>query len=532
MLGRAGTYDRDWPLGRAPSRSPWHAPLSLRRKMTIAGSRATPGQPRIVLAGAPDFDEARQCFNLAVDQRPQEVAYPSDAQEVAALVRRAGEQGLRIAVQRAGHGAQPLDWERPALLLRTDALQGVTIDAAARTARVNAGVKWDDIVDDLSELGLAALHGSARDIGIAGYSLGGGLGWLARKHGLQANSVTAIELVTADGELVRADRENEPELFWALRGGGGNFGVVTALEFDLYPVAELYAGAFFYDFERGGEVLHAWRELTSDAPDELTSVFKLLQLPDLPEIPEPLRGKSFAVVTAAFLGEEAEGAALVEPLRQLGPMLDTFAMVPPVALSVPRPGPRGPAAVHELPPPFGRAPRRGGRQADRDRGRRFGIPTRDDRAAPPRRSACTLRTAPRRVLDDERRVRPVRAGRHPGPRGRAGHGGGGRPSGGRDGALEERLVPQLRRAAVRHGTRLRRGDVAAAAGREGAGRPGRGLPGQPSDHVCPERRAGGQARGSATIRTSTPGSRRIRRSGSHSDIRASAPRGRGCPMKT
>jgi FAD/FMN-containing dehydrogenase len=139
--------------------------------------------------------------------------------------------------------------------------------------------------------------------------------------------------VTADGEFVRADHEHEPDLFWALRGGGGNFGVVTALEFGLYPVAELYAGAFFFDFERGGEVLHAWGELTAGAPEELTSVFKLLQLPDLPEIPDPLRGKAFAAVTAAFLGEEAEGAALVEPLRQLGPMLDTFAMVPPVALS-------------------------------------------------------------------------------------------------------------------------------------------------------------------------------------------------------
>ena len=294
--------------------------------MTIA-------QPRIVSAGAPDFEQACQAFNLAVEQRPQEVAYPTDAREVAALVRRARERGLGIAAQRSGHGAQPIDWERPALLLRTDAMQGVTIDAAARTARVNAGVKWNDIVDDLSELGLAALHGSARDIGIVGYSLGGGLGWLGRKHGLQANSVTAIELVTADGEFVRADRENEPELFWALRGGGGNFGVVTALEFDVYPVAELYAGALLYDFERGAEVLHAWREVTADAPEEITSVFKLLQLPDLPDIPEPLRGNSFAVVMAAVLGGETDGADFLEPLRRLGPAMDTFGIVPPVALS-------------------------------------------------------------------------------------------------------------------------------------------------------------------------------------------------------
>jgi FAD/FMN-containing dehydrogenase len=139
--------------------------------------------------------------------------------------------------------------------------------------------------------------------------------------------------VTADGELVRADRDNEPELFWALRGGGGNFGVVTALEFDLYPLAELYAGALLYPFERGDEVLRSWCEVTADAPEEITSVFKLLQLPDLPEIPEPLRGNSFAVVTAAVLGEEDDGAEFLQPLRELGPMMDTFAMVPPAALS-------------------------------------------------------------------------------------------------------------------------------------------------------------------------------------------------------
>ncbi len=300
--------------------------------MTIASGR-TSGQPAVIPAGAPGFDQARQAFNLAVDQRPQEIAHPADAADVAALVRRAREQGLRIAAQRTGHGAEALDWERPTLLLRTDAMLGFEIDADARKARVNAGARWDDIVDDLSERGLAALHGSARDVGIAGYSLGGGLGWLGRKHGLQANSVTAIELVTADGELVRTDRDNEPELFWALRGGGGNFGVVTALEFDLYPVAELYAGALLYPFERGDEVLHAWREVTADAPEEITSVFKLLQLPDLPEIPDPLRGNSFAVVTAAVLGGEADGAGFLEPLRRLGPAMDTFATVPPMALS-------------------------------------------------------------------------------------------------------------------------------------------------------------------------------------------------------
>ena len=239
-----------------------------------------------------------------------------------------------VAPQRTGHNAAPLDWSRPTMLLRTDAMQDVEIDAANRRARVQGGTRWLDLVDDASDLGLAALHGSARDIGIVGYSLGGGQGWLGRKHGLQANSVTAIELVTADGELVRADRDNEPELFWALRGGGaGNFGVVTALEFDLYPLQELYAGSLFFGFERGDEVVHAWREWTAGLPEEVTSVVKLLQLPDIPEIPEPLRGNSFAVIGAAVLGDQELGGELLEPLRQLGPQMDTFAMMPPKGLS-------------------------------------------------------------------------------------------------------------------------------------------------------------------------------------------------------
>jgi FAD/FMN-containing dehydrogenase len=284
--------------------------------------------------GDPGFDDARQAFNLTVSQRPVLISRPQDEGEVMAAIREARRLGLRVAPQRTGHNAGPIDWERPALLLRTDAMQGVEIDAANRTARVRAGAMWMDLVDDASELGLAALHGSARDIGIAGYSLGGGVGWYARKHGLQANSVTAIELVTADGELVRADHDNEPELFWALRGGGGNFGVVTALEFDLYPIAEVYAGMMLFPIERANEVLHAWHEWTAAGlPDEVTSIGSILSVPDMDGVPDELRGKSFARVEAAYLGDRAEGAELIRPIRELGPAIDTFAMVPPVALS-------------------------------------------------------------------------------------------------------------------------------------------------------------------------------------------------------
>ena len=166
-----------------------------------------------------------------------------------------------------------------------------------------------------------------------GYSLGGGIGWLARRHGLACNSVVAAEMVTADGELVRADAESHADLFWAVRGGGGSFGAITALEFALYPVESLYAGALFFPLERAGEVLHRWAEWAPGTPEELTSVGRILRFPPLPELPDHLRGRSFALVEAAFLGEESAGTELLRPLRELGPDMDTFSTIPPAGLA-------------------------------------------------------------------------------------------------------------------------------------------------------------------------------------------------------
>ncbi len=288
------------------------------------------------------WDAARQTFNLRVDQRPALIAVPGSREEVATVVRFAREAGLRVAPQRTGHNAEPLGSLERTLLLKTNRLDRVHVDPAARRARVGGGARWEDVVPVASEHGLAALHGSTPDVSVAGYSLGGGVGWYARKHGLAANSVTAIELVSADGSIHVVDADHQPELFWALRGGGGNFGVVTALEFELFPVAEVYAGVLFFPFERAAEILQAWHRWTADAPEEVTSVGRLLQLPPLPEIPEPLRGNSFAVVEAVFLCEQGEGEALLAPLRQLGPELDTFAMVPPAGIAELHMDPRDP----------------------------------------------------------------------------------------------------------------------------------------------------------------------------------------------
>jgi FAD/FMN-containing dehydrogenase len=286
----------------------------------------------VVLPDDPRYDEARSSFNLLVDQRPAAIAFPSDAREVAEAVALAHRLGLRVAPQATAHNQAPLGDMEDLLLLNVSRLQEVRVDPGARSVRVGAGVKWDRVAPRLSAHGLAGLHGSSPDVGIAGYSLGGGMGWLARKHGLQTNAVTALELVTADGELIRVDAEREPELFWALRGGGGNFGVVTAIEFDVVEVDELYAGAYFFGFERADEVLHTWNAMRHGLPDELMSWASLLHFPPLPDVPAFARGRSYAVVMAAFLGSAAEGASLLAPLRQLGPELDTFASVPPVVL--------------------------------------------------------------------------------------------------------------------------------------------------------------------------------------------------------
>jgi FAD/FMN-containing dehydrogenase len=279
------------------------------------------------------YDQARQAWNLAADQRPAFVVFPETADDVVAIVDHARRHGLQIAPQGTGHNAPPIVWNANMILLSTSRMRGVAIDVEGRRARVAAGTLWLEVTEPASDHELAPLAGSSPDVGVIGYCLGGGVSWLARKHGLAANSVLAIEVVTADGRLRRVDADNDPDLFWALRGGGGSFGVVTAMEIALYPMTELYAGAMWWDWERSHEVMHAWREWTATVPDEVTSSARIMQIPPIPEVPEPLRGRNFVTIDAAIIGDRAFGAGLVQALRDLEPEIDTFDMVPPVALS-------------------------------------------------------------------------------------------------------------------------------------------------------------------------------------------------------
>ena len=279
------------------------------------------------------WDEARMAWNLAADQRPAVVLLAGSADDVAEAVDFARAAGLRVAAQATGHAAAARRWDEPTLLIKMERLRGVRIDPATRIARAEAGAQWQDVTSAAAEHGLAALAGSSPDVGVVGYTLGGGLSWLARRHGIAANSVVAIELVTADGRSVRVDADTMPDLFWALRGGGGSFGVVTAIEFRLYPLAEIYAGALFFPLERASEVLHAWREWIETVPEEVTSVGRVMQFPPLPDIPDPLRGNAFVLIEAAIIGDDEHGATLIEPLRSLGASIDTFATIPAAALN-------------------------------------------------------------------------------------------------------------------------------------------------------------------------------------------------------
>src|SRR3984957_9494411 len=238
------------------------------------------------------YDEARRAWNLATDERPSVVVVGESPADVAHAVRYARSCGMRIAPQGPVHGSEPLEPLEGAMLLRTVRMRGVRIDSDSRTARAEAGALWQDVTVPADQQGLAALAGTSPNVGVTGYTLGGGMGWLARRYGLAANSVTAVELVTPDGRLLRADADHESDLFWAVRGGGGGVGVVTALTMELYPVAELYAGALFFGIERTAEVLHAWSAWTGTVPDEVTSLGRILQVPFVPEVPERLRGRT------------------------------------------------------------------------------------------------------------------------------------------------------------------------------------------------------------------------------------------------
>jgi hypothetical protein len=286
----------------------------------ITGAVVTPDEP--------GYDAARAAWNLTVQQRPAVIVVAGAVADVAEAVRFARSRSLRVAIQATGHGvARPADG---ALLIVTARLDQVTVDPERRTAYVSAGAKWGAVLAPAQEHGLAPLLGSSSDVGAIGYTLGGGMGWLARRYGMGADSVLAFDLVTPDGIEVRATADEQPELFWALKGGGGGtLGVVTGMEIELYPVSTVYAGNLLYPVEMASEVFARWRDWVATVGDELTSGVSVMNFPPLEIVPEPLRGRSFTIVRGCWCGDLAEGEALIDQWRTWrAPVMDLFGPMP------------------------------------------------------------------------------------------------------------------------------------------------------------------------------------------------------------
>jgi FAD/FMN-containing dehydrogenase len=274
----------------------------------------------IVRPGDGDYDAERQGFQRAVEHRPGLIVPATGTDDVRAAIELATSEGRPVGVKATGHGVTTAA-DDTAVLITTHRMAGVRIDPAERTARVQAGARWGQVIEAAAEHGLAPLSGSSPGVGAVAYTLGGGLGLMSRRYGYAADHVRSVDVVTADGQARHVTADSDPDLFWALRGGRDNFGMVTAVEVDLVPVRRLYGGGLYFAAEHAREVVEAYRRWVGTVPEDLTSSIGLVPFPDLPTVPEPLRGRYVAHVRIAYLGDTATGDELVAPLRAVAPRL-------------------------------------------------------------------------------------------------------------------------------------------------------------------------------------------------------------------
>lgn len=273
----------------------------------------------VAFPGGEGFHQEIAGYQSALRHRPDVVVGAQTAAHVAAAVEFAAARDLPIGVQATGHGLSvPLPG---GVLISTRRMDGVRVDPGSATARVSAGARWGQVVAAAVRYGLAPLNGSASSVGAVSYCLGGGIGLLARQYGFAADHVRRIEVVTADGRLRRVCAEWEPDLFWALRGGRSNFGIVTAIEIGLMPVRRVYGGSMVLDGGLAADFLPAYRQWTRTVPEELTSSMALQVLPDVPGVPEAERGRLLVHVRLAYTGSAPVGRRLVAPLRAVGPLV-------------------------------------------------------------------------------------------------------------------------------------------------------------------------------------------------------------------
>ena len=312
--------------------TPILTPVARRLRRGLAGDLHVPGDS--------GYDVARRPLHDTIDPRPAMVVEARGAADVRAAVLAAHEHDLPLAVQATGHGTHvPAD---DAILVRTSDMAAVLVDPARRVARVGPGAVWGDVLAAAAPFGLAPLSGSSPSVGVTGYTLGGGLGWLARRHGFAADSLLRAEVVTADGSIATASADDHADLFWGLRGGGGSFGVVTAMELRLHPVAEVYAGTACFAVDRAPETLMRYREWIADAPDALSTAVLLMHRPD---------GQRVLAIRAMHAGEADEARRLLAPLFAAAgpPLVDGMRPMRFADASMGGTAPRHLELVHELP---------------------------------------------------------------------------------------------------------------------------------------------------------------------------------------
>ena len=298
------------------------AVAALRERLT--GDLALPGEPGYELATP---------WNVAVERTPRAVVAVASAADVAETIRFAAATGLRVTVQRTGHGAVALNGD-DTILVHTGRLDECTVAVEERTARVGAGCIWQDVLDAATPHGLAPLVGSSPTVGVAGFLTGGGIGPFSRTYGLSSDHVRAFELVTGKGEVLRVTPTDHPELFWGLRGGKGTLGIVTAVEIDLMPLAGYYGGALYFDGADAAVVTEAWRTMCEGLPEHSNTSLAILQLPPLPNVPPPLAGKMTVAVRFSSVAPKAEAEAYLAPLRAAAtPILDSVADTPYAAVA-------------------------------------------------------------------------------------------------------------------------------------------------------------------------------------------------------
>ena len=276
--------------------------------------------------GQPEYEDARTLFNSAIDTLPRYVARVAAPDDVIAALAFARERGLPVAVRSGGHSVTGKSLAQDGLVLDLRGMSDVDVDVERRIARVGGGATWSQFDRAAQEHGLATTGGRVSTTGVAGLTMGGGSGWLERKYGLAADNLLAADLVTANGELVRASEDENHELLWGLRGGGGNFGVVTSLEFQLHPVGpEVFGGLALWPRERGAELLKLFRDVMVDAPDELGLAFNYITGPeDDPDVPDELKGRPAVAIVGMYAGSVEEGEEVLRPIREFGPPVADF----------------------------------------------------------------------------------------------------------------------------------------------------------------------------------------------------------------